>query len=94
MTAPAPPPTPGQRLVPVAIALTAILPAAFLFAGALGHGFSGLGELLLTHDRWHGLDGERLEWMFGTAREGVWQPLAWLSFAVGHAIGGAASTLR
>lgn len=35
-----------------------------------------------------GLDGPKVEWMFTTNHMGPYQPLAWLSFAVDHAIYG------
>ena len=44
---------------------------------------------LLAADGWAGLDADRIRWMLGTARGGVRQPLAWLSFAVDHALSGA-----
>jgi tetratricopeptide (TPR) repeat protein len=48
----------------------------------------GDSELLLGHDRWHGLDGGRLSWMLETARGGTWQPLAWVSLGLDFAAAG------
>ncbi|MHC4924579.1 MAG: tetratricopeptide repeat protein [Planctomycetota bacterium] len=63
---------------------------AFAFSRTLGYGFLDWDDrgLLLDHDRYHGLDPERLSWMFSTLHAGHYQPLTWISYALNHAVGG------
>lgn len=54
------------------------------FLGALGNDFVAWDDdqLLLSHDRFHTIDGDSLRWMFTTTLAGHYQPLTWLSFAI------------
>lgn len=78
---------PGRKaLLAIVVSCLACLP----FLASTGFGFVawdddvGLENNLL----WRGLGTEQLRWMFTTFTLGHWQPLAWLSFGMEHALWG------
>ena len=76
----------GRWALPPAI-FVAVLAA---FAPALGAGFLDFDDDrgITGNPSFRGLDAEHLEWMFTTSWMGPYQPLAWLSLAVDHAVYG------
>ena len=75
-----------RRLLPLAI-VAAVLVA---FAPAFGAEFLHFDDdrNITENPHFRGLGGEQLEWMLTTCWMGPYQPLAWLSLAVDHALFG------
>jgi len=83
------PPRPSRWPLAAAVA-AAVLAGLLCTLPVLGAGFAPLGDpaLLESHDRWHGLGGERFAWMLETVRGGFVRPLAWLSYGLDGALSG------
>jgi len=60
------------------------------FQPALGAEFQSWDDEanILWNHQFRGLDGSHVEWMFTTVHMGPYQPLAWLSLAIDHALWG------
>jgi len=78
--------SPLRRLLPFLAGAIALLP----FLPALDAGFVRWDDvpMLVGETGYRGLDARALGWMLTTTVMGHWSPLAWLSFAVDHAMGG------
>jgi tetratricopeptide (TPR) repeat protein len=72
----------------LALGLSALVLIAF--APALGASFVNWDDssAILEVEEFRGLDGAHLRWMFTSVHMGPYQPLAWLSLAVDHALYG------
>ena len=72
--------------MPLLAGAAALLP----FLPALDAGFLNWDDvaMLLGETGWRGLGAPELRWMLGSTVMGHWSPLAWLSFAVDHAVWG------
>src|SRR5262245_37767789 len=70
------------------LALAALIVAAF--QPVLDAGFLNWDDHLIVtgNERFRGLSPEHLRWMLTTFHGGHWEPLAWLSLAVDHALFG------
>ncbi len=79
-------PSPLRRLLPLLAGAVALLP----FVPALDAGFVSWDDvpMLLGETGYRGLDARALGWMLSATVMGHWSPLAWLSFAMDHAMGG------
>lgn len=71
------------------MALVAVA-AALPFLGALGNGFVAFDDdfTLVQNPEFRGLSPSHLRWMLTSFTGGHWQPLAWMSFALDHAVWG------
>ena len=74
--------------MPLLAGAAALLP----FLPALDAGFLNWDDavLLVGETGWRGLGAPELRWMLGATVLGHWSPLAWLSFAIDHAVAGLA----
>ena len=67
-----------------------MLAVVAVFWPALGAEFVNFDDdkNILLNERFRGLDGQHLSWMFTTGRMGHYQPLSWLSLGLDHALWG------
>ncbi|MBK7875451.1 MAG: hypothetical protein IPJ77_06830 [Planctomycetes bacterium] len=82
---------PPRGRLELALHLVALVVATCIaFWPALGAEFVNWDdrELLVENTAFRGFTAEHLRWMFTTTHMGPYQPLAWLSFALDHAVGG------
>ncbi|MGH7149713.1 MAG: hypothetical protein ACREIU_03385, partial [Planctomycetota bacterium] len=72
--------------LPLAVALAAVLP----FAAALGNGWVNWDDErnFLQNPSYRGLSPAHLGWMFTTFHMGHYQPLAWATLGLDHALWG------
>jgi tetratricopeptide (TPR) repeat protein len=70
------------------LAIAGAVFAAFLPALSAGFLYWDDDKNFLDHQAWRGLSLEHLRWMATTCHGGPYQPLAWLSLAVDHALFG------
>jgi tetratricopeptide (TPR) repeat protein len=81
--------TSRARQTLVAVALVAVA-AALPFVGAWGNDFVAFDDdfTLVHNPEFRGLSPAHLRWMLTTFTGGYWQPLAWVTFALDHAVWG------
>jgi tetratricopeptide (TPR) repeat protein len=81
--------TSRARQTLVAVALVAVA-AALPFVGAWGNDFVAFDDdfTLVHNPEFRGLSRTHLRWMLTTFTGGYWQPLAWVTFALDHAVWG------
>ena len=80
-----------RSALPAGLALLVVLAATWwAFAPALECGFTAFDDdqTITLNESFRGLDTATLEYAFTTRHMGHWQPLAWVSFGVDHALGG------
>jgi tetratricopeptide (TPR) repeat protein len=76
----------ARRLLPILIAIAAVLPFLPALSGAF---LRWDDDILLVNNRlWRGFSPAHLRWMFTTAFDGPYQPLAWLSYAFDFTVWG------
>lgn len=78
--------SPGARTL-IALAVFAATFVAFIPAIHGGHVWDD-DAYIRSHDRFHGLGPEQLEWMFTTFHVGHYMPLTWVSWAIDHMLWG------
>lgn len=83
--------TAARSRIPALLAALLLVAATLAaFAPALDNGFVAFDDdqTITLNEAFRGLDGDTVAWAFTTRHMGHWQPLAWLSFTLDHAVGG------